>query len=168
MKMKKIIPIVALSLIMVGAITVTEKRQEIADIQVTQNCVDVAKSYQDVADTQTDLMLVDSTAYYDKYHYGYGADGRGLVEGLTLAGKREWLGMSAILYDTDMNFIGIYEFRDTGYGQSTGQGTSKLLKNKSIGTIENGTCIDVYFDTYADCKVWGRRKVYMKLIKAAG
>lgn len=121
-----------------------------------------------VSADENGLMLVDSTAYYDKYHYGHGADGRTLVEGLTLAGKREWLGMSAALYDMDMNYIGTYEFRDTGYGQSTGYGKSKLLKGRSVGTIENGTCIDVYFDTYADCVRWGRRNVYMKLIKAVG
>ena len=114
------------------------------------------------------LMLVDSTAYYDKYGYGHGADGRALVEGLTLAGKKEWIGMSAALYDTDMNYLGTYEFRDTGYGQSTGKGSSKILKGRSVGTIENGTCIDVYFNTYSGCKSWGRRKVYMKLIKAVG
>ena len=114
------------------------------------------------------LMLIDSTAYQDIHHYGYGATGRALVEGLTLAGPVKWLGKSAALYDMDMNYLGTYEFTDTGYGQSTGKGSSKLLKGKSIGTIENGTCIDIYFDTYADCVSWGRRKVYIKLIKAEG
>ena len=114
------------------------------------------------------LFLVDSTAYYDIHHYGYGATGKSLVEGLTLAGPVKWLGKSAALYDMDMNYLGTYEFTDTGYGQPTGRGTSKLLKGKSIGTIENGTCIDIYFNTYADCVSWGRRKVYIKLIKAEG
>ena len=114
------------------------------------------------------LILVDSTAYYDSHGYGYGATGQPLVEGLTLAGRKEWIGKSAMLYDTNMNLIGIYEFRDTGYGQSTGYGSSKLLRGRSVGTIENGTCIDIYFDNYADCVKWGRRKVYMKLIEAVG
>lgn len=166
--MKKIIPIVAMSLIMAGATTVT--KQTNVPTEVSPNYAEnvTAKQEELVLDTSEHLMVVDSTAYYDKYNYGHGADGRPLVEGLTLAGKREWLGMSAMLYDTDMNFIGIYEFRDTGYGQSTGKGQSKLLKNKSIGTIENGTCIDVYFTNYSKCKEWGRRKVYMKLVKAVG
>ena len=120
------------------------------------------------SETVNNLICVDSTAYYDVNNYGYGANGRPLIEGLTLAGKPEWVGMSAVLYDTDMNYIGIYEFRDTGYGQSTGQGVSKLLKNKSIGTIENGTCIDIYFSDYNKCKEWGRRKVYIQLVKAVG
>ena len=120
------------------------------------------------ADKGNNLTLVDSTAYYDKYNYGIGADGRPLVEGLTIAGAPEYLGMSAALYDTDMNYIGTFEFRDVGYGQSTGKGQSKLLKGKSKGTIETGQCIDIYFDTLADCKAWGRRKVYMQIIKARG
>lgn len=114
------------------------------------------------------LIKVESTAYYDSNGYGHGADGRPLVEELTIAGKKEWLGYSAVLYDEDMNYIGIYEFRDTGYGQESGQGSSTLLKNKTVGTIENGTCIDIYFTNHQKCKVWGRRKVYMQLVKAVG
>ena len=114
------------------------------------------------------LMLVDSTGYYDIHDFGYGATGKPLIEGLTLAGKVSWLGKTAALYDEDMSFLGYYEFTDTGYGQSTGYGRSKILKGKTIGTIENGTCIDIYFNTKADCIKWGRRKVYMKLINAKG
>lgn len=121
-----------------------------------------------VSADENGLMLVDSTAYYDKYGYGHGADGRALVEGLTLAGKREWLGMSCALYDENMQFLGYYEFRDVGYGQSTGYGSSKLLKGRSIGTIEAGQCVDIYFDTYESCVQWGRRNVYIKLIEAVG
>ena len=164
--MKKTIPIVMSFLIMVGATTVINETTDVVT-QVNQNYAEIVKQSQGVNDTN-DLLLVDSTAYYDKYGYSHGADGRPLIEGLTLAGKREWLGMSAMLYDTNMNFIGIYEFRDTGYGQSTGQGNSKILKGRNIGTIENGTCIDVYFDTYEKCVQWGRRKVYIKLIEAEG
>lgn len=114
------------------------------------------------------LVLVSSTAYYDKYHHGHGATGEKLVEGLTLAGKKEWLGMSAALYDLDMHYLGTYQFSDVGYGQATGYGKSTLLKGRTIGTIENGSCIDIYFDTYADCVAWGRKSVYMKLIEAKG
>ena len=168
--MKKMIPILAMSLIMVGAITVTEEEKENVSMSIATNYVETVNTEKRglVLGSSEDLILVDSTAYYDKYNYNHGADGRPLVEGLTLAGKTEWVGMSAVLYDTDMNYIGMYEFRDTGYGQSTGKGTSKILKNKSIGTIENGTCIDVYFSDYNKCKEWGRRKVYMQLVKAVG
>lgn len=119
-------------------------------------------------DLYPEPISVEATAYHDSNGYGHGADGRTLVEGLTLAGKPEWLGMSAVLYDADMNYIGTYEFRDTGYGQSTGRGQSKILKGCNVGTIENGSCIDIYFTSYTKCKEWGRRKVYMQLVKATG
>ncbi len=114
------------------------------------------------------LKLIDATAYYDSYGHGYGADGRSLIEGLTVAGRPEWLGMTAILYDLDYRLIGIYEFRDTGYGQPTGRGKSEILPGQSVGTIEGGQCIDIYMTTYEKCKAWGRQKVYIQLIKAEG
>jgi 3D (Asp-Asp-Asp) domain-containing protein len=119
-------------------------------------------------DTQPELKLIDATAYYDSYGHGCGADGRKLIEGVTIAGKPEWLGMTAVLYDMDMRLIGIYEFRDTGYVQPTGYGKSKIIKGETVGTIENGTCVDIYMNTKAKCREWGRRKVYMQLIKAVG
>ena len=128
-------------------------------------CLSPAK---DVQADSNGLILVDSTAYYDKYKAGHGADGRPLVEGLTIAGKKEWIGMSVVLYDLDKNMIGIYEVRDTGYGQASGYGQSQILKGKTVGTIEAGKCIDIYFDSYAECVQWGRKKVYMQLVKAVG
>lgn len=119
-------------------------------------------------ESQPELKLIDATAYYDSYGHGCGADGRPLVEGVTIAGKPEWLGMTAVLYDMDMRLIGIYEFRDTGYGQPTGYGRSKIIKGKTVGTIENGTCVDIYMSNKEKCKAWGRRTIYMQLIKAVG
>lgn len=112
--------------------------------------------------------LVDATAYYDVYGYGYGATGQPLVEGLTIAGRPEDLGKTAYIYDLDKNLIGIYEFRDTGYGQATGYGSSRILKGKTKGTIEVGQCIDIYMTTYAKCKAWGRQKVYLRIVEAVG
>lgn len=117
---------------------------------------------------QPELRLIDSTAYYDSYGHGHGATGRKLIEGVTVAYKPEDLGKTAVIYDTDMRLIGIYEITDTGYGQSTGKGKSKILKGKTIGTIENGTCIDIYFKTRAACQRWGRRKVYVQIVNARG
>lgn len=74
------------------------------------------------------------------------ASGEHVREGI-IAGKRAWMGKTAILYDMNMNIIGIYEFKDTGAGIDTdgdGKGDS----------IKNGTSIDVYRDTYARCKEW--------------
>ena len=120
------------------------------------------------ANDQPMLRQIEATAYYDSYGHGYGADGRKLVEGLTIAGRPEDLGKTALLYDEDMRLIGIYEFRDTGYGQSTGRGQSRILKGRSIGTIEEGSCVDIYMSTKAKCIEWGRRKVYIQIVNAKG
>lgn len=115
-----------------------------------------------------ELQMIEATAYYDSYGHGYGADGRKLVEDLTIAGRICDLGKTALIYDIDMKLIGIYEFRDTGYGEPTGRGHSKILKGKSIGTIEAGECVDIYMKTKEKCKQFGRQKVYIQIIKAVG
>lgn len=74
------------------------------------------------------------------------ASGEHVREGI-VAGKREWLGKVAILYDLNMNIIGIYEFKDTGAGIDTdgdGKGDS----------IKKGKSIDVYRDTLDECYEW--------------
>lgn len=120
---------------------------------------------------QPELRLVDTTGYYDYlYHLGVGYDGRPLVEGLTIAGKKEWLGYSIALYDLDYKLIGIYEVRDIGYGKSLGwkYGASAIRKGSPIGDIEAGLTLDLYFNSKQDALNWGRRKCYMQLIKAVG
>lgn len=90
------------------------------------------------------------------------ASGESVREGI-VAGKREWLGKIAVLYDMDMNFIGIYEFKDTGAGIDTdgdGKGDS----------IKNGKSIDIYRDTLSGCKEWIRTYgdyVHMMIIEGA-
>ena len=111
---------------------------------------------------------MEATAYYDSYGHGVGADGRKLVPDLTVAGRPEDLGKTAAVYDMDYNLIGLYEFRDTGYGQPTGKGKSKILPGRSVGTIEAGQCIDIYMTTYAQCKAFGRKTVYVQIINAKG
>lgn len=76
------------------------------------------------------------------------ASGEHVREGI-VAGKRDWLGKVAILYDLNMNIIGIYEFKDTGAGIDTdgdGKGDS----------IKKGKSIDVYRDTLDECYDWIR------------
>ena len=117
------------------------------------------------------LRQVDVTAYYDYlYHWGISKDGRPLVEGLTIAGPAAWMGYTVALYDLDMNFIGYFEVRDTGYGRPLGwkYGASQMRKGSSIGDIEAGLTLDLYFDSKQSCIDWGRRKCYMKLIKSEG
>ena len=117
---------------------------------------------------EPELKLIDATAYYDSYGHGHGAKGGKLIEGVTVAYRPQDIGKTAVIYDLNKRLIGIYEITDTGYGQSTGYGKSKILKGRSIGTIECGQCVDIYFNSYAACKMWGRRKCYMQLIKAVG
>lgn len=74
------------------------------------------------------------------------ASGGKVREGI-IAGKREWMGKVAVLYDMNMNIIGIYEFKDTGAGIDTdgdGKGDS----------IINGKSVDVYRDTLERCREW--------------
>lgn len=69
-----------------------------------------------------------------------------------VAGKAEWLGCVAMLYrvneDGSMgDFIGYYEFTDTGAGMDT--------DNDGYGdTIINGESIDVWQPTEQDCWDW--------------
>jgi len=49
-------------------------------------------------------------------------------------------------------FIGYLEIKDTGYGKPTGYGQSDIIEGKTVGTIESGKQIDVYFPTYQECK----------------
>jgi len=78
------------------------------------------------------------------------ADGSKVREGI-VAGKREWLGYTCIMYENNDgkigDLIGIYEFKDTGAGIDTdgdGKGDS----------IKKGLSIDVYRDTLDRCYEW--------------
>lgn len=86
------------------------------------------------------------------------ASGERVREGI-VSGKREWMGKVAVLYDMDMNIIGIYEFKDTGAGIDTdGDGKGD--------TIKSGKSIDVYRDTMERCHEWINKNgdyVYMQI-----
>lgn len=114
------------------------------------------------------VELLSSTAYWNEYNRD-SASGRDLVKGHSIAGKVEWLGRQAELYSYNEDgsvgeFLGTYTFDDTGYGAESGVGNSKILSGRSIGTIENGTCIDIYMDTYSECMEYGRRNIYVRFI----
>lgn len=94
-------------------------------------------------------LYLSSTAYYNKYN-NLTADGSETIAGLTLAGKREWLGRSCNLYRADGTYMGQYEFHDTGYGRD--------------GDIPRGETIDIFFDTYEECIDYGRRHVYVEFL----
>ena len=115
-----------------------------------------------------ELKQVEATAYYDYRQVGISYDGRKLVPGLTIAGRKEDIGKTALIYDMNYRLIGIYEFRDIGYGQATGRGKSNVLKGRTVGTIENGSCVDIYFGSLLECKAFGRQKVFIQIIDAKG
>lgn len=118
--------------------------------------------------TEAPMLLVSSTAYYDEYNR-HSASMRELIEGHSIAGKVSWLNRSVNIYKCNSDgtvgdFIGTYTFDDTGYGAESGIGESKILEGRTIGTIENGTCIDFFFDTEAECVEYDRRNVYIQFI----
>lgn len=118
--------------------------------------------------TEAPMLLVSSTAYYDEYNR-HSASMRELIEGHSIAGKVSWLNRSVNIYKCNSDgtvgdFIGTYTFDDTGYGAESGIGESKILEGRTVGTIENGTCIDFFFDTEAECVDYGRRNIYIQFI----
>lgn len=117
--------------------------------------------------TESPFIMVSSTAYWDEYNRR-SASGRQLQNGYSLAGKVEWLGRTCELYtyseDGPGKYLGIYRFDDTGYGAESGHGSSRILDGRTVGTIENGTCIDIYMNNESECINYGRRNVYIRFI----
>lgn len=89
------------------------------------------------------------------------ASGTEVRDGI-VAGKREWLGKVVVLYEvtedgTMGDFIGYYEFKDTGYGIN--------------GSLINGTSIDVWVENEDAVWEWVGRYgdyVYMQLVDGKG
>lgn len=76
------------------------------------------------------------------------ASGCEVREGI-VAAKQDWMDALVVLYDTDMDLIGYYEVEDTGFGiDQDGDG---------IGSIEEGTSIDVFRDSLERCYEWIER-----------
>ena len=102
--------------------------------------------------------VIRCTVYCDQ---GYTKSGQWVREGI-VAGKEEWLGKAAILWEVDEDgsigeFIGIYEFLDTGYGIN--------------GSIVNGTSIDVYCPSLDACWDWigdHGDYVYLQIVDGKG
>ena len=86
-----------------------------------------------------------------------------------IAGRKEWLGMAAVLYEikedgTLGDFIGYYEFCDTGAGIDTdGDGNGD--------TIESGNSVDVWQPNMGSAIAWVKEHgdyVYMQIVPAVG
>jgi len=96
------------------------------------------------------------------------ANGSYPLQGLSVAGKSEWLGKCCIMYAVNEDgsigdLIGIYDFTDTGYGMS--------VPDNDKGTIELGQSIDVYQDTLDGCWDWIEEYgdyVYIQVVSAEG
>lgn len=84
------------------------------------------------------------------------ADGSRPVAGLTVAGKKEWLGKTVLIYEDREGAVGellmIGEVRDTGGDRR----------------IKAGRCIDIFMNSEAEALEWGRRSVYIVLVDAEG
>jgi len=116
------------------------------------------------------FVHVESTAYWNEYDRPC-ADTSTPQADLTLAGKISWLGKSCYLFrcnedGTVGDCIGYYEFHDTGYGQESGEGSSAILSNRTVGTIENGTCIDIFMNTEEECVQYGRQDVFILFVES--
>ena len=86
-----------------------------------------------------------------------------------IAGRKEWLGMAAVLYEikedgTLGDFIGYYEFCDTGAGIDT--------DNDGNGdTIRTGNSVDVWQPNMKSARNWVKEHgdyVYMQIVPAVG
>lgn len=122
----------------------------------------------DYVSTEPPMIQVSSTAYWDKYNRR-SASGRNLRPQHSVAGMVSWLGKSINVYECNADgsigkLRGTYTFDDTGYGAESGYGQSKILKGRTVGTIENGTCIDFYFNTDSECVNYGRQSIYIQFV----
>jgi len=124
---------------------------------------------EDFVTSENPFIQVESTAYWNEYNRPC-ANTSMPQSNLTLAGKVEWLGKSCYLFrcnedGTVGDCLGYYEFHDTGYGQESGAGSSNILSGKTVGTIENGTCIDIFMDTESECVNYGRHDVFIMFVE---
>ena len=108
----------------------------------------------DYLDETVPMIKVEATAYWNKYHRKT-ADGSSCKTGITLAGKRSWLGKACYIYRCNSDgsvgeCLGYREFHDTGYGKN--------------GDIPRGETIDIYMPTESECRRWGRKNVYIQFI----
>lgn len=130
------------------------------NIDVVNVEVDTVTAPDPEKEPEPTYIEVGSTAYCDPVDKPL-ASGEYPRAGHTLAGKREWMGLEADLYDSEMNYMGTYRFEDVGYGRSTGYGDSELFPGRNLGDIETGDTIDIWFGTEMECLEYGRKRVYM-------
>lgn len=109
------------------------------------------------ADTGIEPVKIRCTCYC--YNSGVTAAGTKPKQGLTVAGRKEWMGKACVLYRINEegeigDLIGMYQFLDTG-GE----------------LISQGKRIDVYRNTLDECHDWVNEYgdyVYMQVIDVEG
>lgn len=101
---------------------------------------------------QSTYIPMEATAYC----YGTSRCDGGAVRSGICAGKKEWYGKVAAIYEDENGkpgeFLGYYECLDTGGDER----------------IKNGTVLDIYHPDYDWCIEFGRRKVLVELIDGDG
>lgn len=103
-------------------------------------------------------LIVNSTAYVNPNNNPT-CTGTTTIEGITVAGKREWIGRTVDIYTISDNgekeLFGTRVFLDTGYGVDS-------QKYPGLGTIQSGETVDIYFEDLSAAKQWGNRRVYIE------
>lgn len=124
------------------------------------------------SDPFNEPVKVRCTCYTDG---GLTASGKEVRPGI-MASKPEWIGCVACVNKVNEDgsigeFIGLYEILDTGYGRETGVGESRILKGRTLGTIETGETVDIYQPTMHQVDEWISNygdEVYIKLVRGVG
>lgn len=125
----------------------------LAIIMLILNCLFLGVSLvnAEVLEETPEMFCVEATAYCTGATTATGCKVR---QGI-IAGKPEWFGKVAAVYECDNGnigqFIGYYECLDTG-GEA----------------IKNGKVIDIYNPSYEWCLQFGRQKVFIHLIDGEG
>lgn len=89
-------------------------------------------------------------------------DGSWPIEGETIAGMEKWLGRHCNLYYRDEEtgdvgeLIGTYIFHDTGFGDDP--------DGDGIGSIENGSRIDLFMNNEEEAWEWGVKEIYIEFL----
>lgn len=90
------------------------------------------------------------------------ASGSEVREGI-VAAKKEWMDAVIIIYDLEMNLIGFFEVKDTGFGSDK--------DGDGVGTIQEGKSIDVFRSSLDRCYEWVEEYgdyCYVQIIPAEG
>lgn len=152
-------------------------RAEPDDPGIVELPEEIPEPYEPDSSPEPGLMLMKTTAYcYGDITY----TGQKAREGIA-AGKKDWIGKAALIYEAVPHgsgyetgeLIGIYELQDIGYGKDSKDGVKSSVRSdkESRGTIERGECLDIYRTSYDRCVDWMKETggmVFVQIIPAEG